>query len=203
MAKSVRKNHPTFLFLPPTGVNKNCKRKPQRRNKIGRRRRKNCSSEIAPAAACCTIQGDCVKLCVCRPPPVLATHTNGPGGRRRGILHCLLQHPTGGEAPQPNRNPSVPSPRAHTPRPHGFPTLVCLSSSQGGEDVQLNSDDANLRQPGGEEKMSNFGSMSISCKSTTTPILVSHQRRQCCCSGKRSIGNPCGHPVPTPVHTVQ
>ncbi len=37
--------------------------------------------------------------------------------------------------------------------------------------------------------------MSISCKSTTTPISISHQMRQCCCSGKRSIGNPCGHPV--------
>ncbi len=41
----------------------------------------------------------------------------------------------------------------------------------------------------------NFGSMSISCKSMPTPILISHQLRQCCCSGKRSIGNPCGHPV--------
>ena len=49
---------------------------------------------------------------------------------------------------------TVRTPKATAPptlRPHGFPTLVCLSSSKRGEDVQLNSDDANLRQPGREE----------------------------------------------------
>ncbi len=83
----------------------------------------------------------------------------------------------------------------HTPCIRGFETLVCLCSSKGRNFLHQINDDANLRQAGREGMNDKFGSMSISCHSPTKPILIPHQPRPCCCSGKHSVSNPVIHPL--------